>query len=85
MNTILKIVLVIGAISGVGTLLGSLIPQQLTTNINNGIIYFLNYINYLQPILPVDSIFIILKILINFIFAIAIFKIIIGLIHLLTK
>lgn len=85
MNTILKIVLVIGAISGAGTLLGSLIPQQLTTNINNGIIYFLNYINYLQPILPVDSIFIILKILINFIFAIAIFKIIIGLIHLLTK
>lgn len=64
----LKTLIIFFVISLVLTVITVLIPEQITATINNSITYFLSFINYLNPIVNVSTIFIALKILSNFIF-----------------
>ena len=67
----LKIILKIFIGVSVLTIIGALIPQQITASINSSIIYFLSFINYLDIVIPAEAIFISIKILFNFFVSIA--------------
>ncbi len=54
-------------------LIASFVPSSFTDSLNDAIIYFLTYINYLQPFVNVSTIFICIKIITNFIVGVASF------------
>ena len=83
MNIIFKVLIVIALVTGLSVLANTLIPTTFTMQINDSIVYFLTYLNYLQPIFPVATLFTCLSILINFFYGVMLFivgKWVVGLI-----
>jgi hypothetical protein len=60
-GTILRVALSIVAVMLIINTLGTFLPQTTFDGINNSIIYFLGYINYLSPIAHTAVIFNIIK------------------------
>lgn len=73
MNTLFRIVIGLFVITGLLTLIGLLIPVQMAGNVNDSIVYFLGYINYLKPLSPNGLVALIdcLAILVKFYFLMA--------------
>ena len=63
---ILKFVFIVLAIITITTIISVIIPQPLTEGILSAFTYFLGYLNYLQPIANVSTLFICIKLLLNF-------------------
>jgi hypothetical protein len=57
MNAIFRTIILIGIITAILGVIGTMTPTSLSTPINNSIIYFLSYLNYLNPFLPVDVLY----------------------------
>ena len=73
MNTVIKVFVIVGIFIGAMTLVQFLIPATLSDSVNNSIVYLLNYINYLSPVVHVATIFTIIKLLSVFYLGIATF------------
>lgn len=74
MNTFLKISLIIAVVIAIFSTIGLLIPDRLTSSMTDSITYFLNFINYLKPLLDVSVVFNSIQILFNFFLGVALFK-----------
>jgi hypothetical protein len=79
---IIKTLIIFTVIIVALTIIGELISSSINADITASISYFLNFINYLNPIVDVSVIFICLKILTNFILSIILFRSIIWIVHL---
>lgn len=84
MNSIFRTVIVVGLISGFGTLIGILIPNPITSEINNDIIYFLLAMRPMNLIFPMETIYQALKVFINFLFGVSIFYVGRWILHLIA-
>jgi hypothetical protein len=73
MNHLLKIFIIVAILIAVATIISVLIPDPITDQINESIIYFFGFINYLSPLINVQTVFICLKILANFFMGVLIF------------
>ena len=69
----LKTILMLGIIIGVLSVIGVLIPDQITAEINNAVVYFLSAIWNLDILIDVSVVFGCLQVLANFYFGIAVF------------
>jgi len=63
---ILKFVFIVLAIIAITTIISVIIPQPLTEGILSSFIYFLGFLNYLQPIVNIATVFLCIKLLLNF-------------------
>lgn len=80
----LKTILIILLVLGFFTTISAFIPDSIATSIDNAFIYFLNFLWYLEPIVNVQTIFNCLGILINFFAGLAVFRIIWGVLELVS-
>lgn len=81
MSYLLKILLTVVIVVAFFSVIAAYLPNFITTNLNDAVIYFLSYINYLQPLVNVTTIFICLKIIANTLFGVTIlytFKWVLG-------
>lgn len=63
MNTFVKIIVAISALVLLMNIMGAFVPDTIFSSINDAIVYFLSYINYLSPVVHVSVVFSILKFL----------------------
>lgn len=83
MNTIFRIIIIFAVLVGLLNLIQVLVPAQMTDDINNSIVYFLSFINYLDPVVPVDTLFSALHIFMNFMVFMILFVVVMFIIHLI--
>ena len=82
-SVLIKNTLIFMIFLSVMTMLGVVVPDQMTDNINEAIIFFLNQVNYLSAFSPdiVSALFACMKLLSNFMVIMASFYVIVWLMN----